>query len=69
MLYMKMEVIPNIKRETLIKFALHASIEKSSTINSDAFRSYKTFTNEGFQLEAKDLLPSRTPITYNGFIQ
>jgi transposase-like protein len=59
-LYVKMEVIPDVKGTTLIKFA-NASIEAGSTINSDAYRSYNALASEGFQLEAKEFNPVENP--------
>jgi transposase-like protein len=59
-LYVKMEVIPDVKGTTLVKFA-NASIETGSTINSDAYRSYQALAKEGFQLEAKEFNPIESP--------
>ncbi|MCM2534937.1 IS1595 family transposase [Neobacillus pocheonensis] len=49
-LYLKMEVIPNIKGETLIDFAVKR-IQPGSTISSDAYRSYRALEGAGFKHE------------------
>ena len=46
-LYLKMEVIPNIKGATLVDFA-KKKIQPGSTINSDAYRSYRALEKAGF---------------------
>lgn len=58
--YVKMEVVPDVKGTTLVKFA-NASIEAGSTINSDAYRSYQALVKEGFQLQAKEFNPIESP--------
>ncbi len=59
-LYVKMEVIPDIKGTTLVKFA-HTSIEEGSKINSDAYRSYNALAKDGYSLEAKKFNPVENP--------
>jgi transposase-like protein len=59
-LYVKMEVIPNVKGTTLVNFA-QASIAEGSRINSDAYRSYNALAKEGFQHEAKEFNPVESP--------
>jgi transposase-like protein len=49
-LYLKMEVVPNIKGKTLIDFA-KKSIQPGSTISSDAYRSYRALEGAGFNHE------------------
>jgi transposase-like protein len=49
-LYLKMEVVPNIKGKTLIDFA-KKSIQSGSTISSDAYRSYRALEGAGFNHE------------------
>jgi transposase-like protein len=50
--FIKMEVINDLKKETIAKFA-QENIENGSTISSDAYRSYNSLKDEGFKLEAK----------------
>ncbi|MFX8933930.1 transposase, partial [Acinetobacter baumannii] len=45
--YVKMKVIPDVKGKTLVEFAKNC-IESGSTINSDAYRSYKALAKEGY---------------------
>lgn len=59
-LYVKMEVIPDVKGTTLVKFA-NASIDAGSTINSDALHSYRALAKAGFQHEAKEFDPVESP--------
>src|SRR5947199_317036 len=47
-LYLKMEVVPNIKSETLIDFA-EKRIQPGSTISSDAYHSYRSLEGAGFK--------------------
>ena len=49
-LFLKMEVIPDIKGKTLKKFA-EKSIQPGSTISSDACRSYRALSGGGFKHE------------------
>ncbi|MCK8487069.1 IS1595 family transposase [Paenibacillus sp. MBLB2552] len=58
--YAKMEVIPDVKGSTLVKFA-NESIQPGSTINSDAYRSYRALAKEGFQHEPKEFNPVENP--------
>lgn len=46
-LFLKMEVIPNIKGVTLVDFAKR-KIKSGSTISSDAYRSYRALENVGY---------------------
>jgi transposase-like protein len=46
-LFIKMQVIPNVKGQTLVDFARNG-IEPGATINSDAYRSYKALAMEGY---------------------
>lgn len=54
--YLKMEVVHNLKRQTLADFA-NDHIASGSTISSDAYRSYLNLQKEGYQLEAKVFNP------------
>ena len=54
--YLKMEVVHDLKRQTLADFA-NDHIASGSTISSDAYRSYLNLQNEGYQLEAKVFNP------------
>lgn len=47
-LFLKMEVVPNIKGESLTKFAKKA-IQSGSTISSDAYHSYRALDGAGFK--------------------
>ncbi|MBT9169466.1 MAG: hypothetical protein DDT19_02826 [Syntrophomonadaceae bacterium] len=47
-----MEVVNDLKKQTIAEFA-HANIGTSSTISSDAYRSYRNLQKEGYQLEYK----------------
>jgi transposase-like protein len=49
-LFLKMEVVPNIKGQTLIDFA-EKRIKPGSTISSDAYHSYLKLAGAGFQHE------------------
>jgi len=46
-LHVKMQVIPNVKGETLVEFA-HQSIKSGTTISSDAYRSYRALADEDY---------------------
>jgi transposase-like protein len=46
-LYVKMQVIPNVRGKTLVDFAMK-SIEPGATINSDAYKSYNALAEEGY---------------------
>ena len=54
--HLKMQMVDNLKKETLAEFA-HSVIKSGSTISSDAYSSYKNLKNEGFILEAKVYSP------------
>ena len=54
--YLKIEVVHDLKKQTLADFA-HAHIASGSTISSDAYRSYHNLQKEGYQLEAKVFNP------------
>ena len=54
--FLKMEVVDNMRGETIVDFA-RAHIAEGSTISSDAYRSYNKLQNEGFQHEAKFFNP------------
>jgi transposase-like protein len=47
-LYLKMEVVPNIKAKTLLDFA-EKRIQPGSTISSDAYHSYRALEGAGFK--------------------
>lgn len=49
-LFLKMEVVPDIKGKTLIDFA-EKRIQPGSTISSDAYRSYRALDGAGFKQE------------------
>lgn len=59
-LYLKMQVIPDVKKETVLEFA-HTFIEAGATITSDAYRSYRQLAKEGFKHEAKEFNPKENP--------
>lgn len=48
LLYIKMEVVPEIKRKTLIHFA-KKSIQPDSTICSDTYHSYRALVEADFK--------------------
>ena len=52
-LNVKMQVVPNVKKDTLVDFA-HSFIESGSKISSDAYRSYKQLAVAGYDHEAKE---------------
>lgn len=54
--YLKMEVVNNLKKQTIAEFA-HVHIASGSTISSDAYRSYLILQKEDYQLEAKVFNP------------
>lgn len=49
--YAKLEVIPDIKGVTLVDFARRC-IKPGSTINSDAYRSFKALADKGYELQS-----------------
>jgi|SRR5690554_67087 len=59
-LFIKMKVIPDVKSKTLIDFA-NKSIKDGSSINSDAYHSYKSLAKKGFQIEVKKFNPKTDP--------
>jgi transposase-like protein len=60
-LYAKMEIMKNIKSETLVEFAQH-NIEDGSTINSDAYSSYKkAFAKSKFPHNPMKFEPKENP--------
>ncbi len=54
--YLKMQIVNNLKKETIADFA-HKYIEEGSSISSDAYRSYNQLVKEGYKLEAKVFNP------------
>lgn len=58
--FLKMEVINDLKKETMAEFA-HSNIESGSTISSDAYRSYRELQKEGYKLEFKVFNPKEDP--------
>jgi len=54
--FIKMEVVDDLKKQTIAEFA-HTNIESGSTISGDAYRSYQNLQKEGFKLEAKVFNP------------
>ena len=50
--YLKMEVVDDLKEQTIAKFA-QDHIDSGSTISSDAYRSYAGLQNAGYELESK----------------
>lgn len=56
----KMQVVSDVKRDTLVDFA-HSFIESGSKISSDAYRSYKKLTEAGYEHEAKEFNPKENP--------
>ncbi|MFC0274741.1 IS1595 family transposase [Metabacillus herbersteinensis] len=59
-LYLKMEIVPNIKAETLIGFA-EKSIQPGSTISSDAYHSYRALDGFGYKHEYQVYNAKETP--------
>lgn len=51
-LFVKMKVIPDVKSETIVSFA-QKSMEKGTTILSDAYHSYRNLIKKGFQLKVE----------------
>ena len=58
--YIKMQVVDDLKKETIAAFA-QDHIEGGSTISSDAYRSYHKLISEGYNLEAKVFNPTENP--------
>ena len=58
--FVKMEVIPNVKGKTLVDFA-NEHITPGSTINSDAYASYKALAKEGFDHHSIPFNPKENP--------
>jgi transposase-like protein len=58
--YLKMQVVENLKKETIAEFAQNY-IKSGSTISSDAYRSYRQLLKEGYKLEAKVFNPKENP--------
>ena len=56
--YLKMEVVDDLKEQTIAKFA-QDHIDSGSTISSDAYRSYAGLQNAGYELEAKVFNPEK----------
>ena len=54
--YLKMQVVNDLKKETIAEFA-NTNVKTGSTISSDAYRSYNHLKKEGFQLESKVFNP------------
>jgi hypothetical protein len=50
--FLKMQVVNNLKKETIAEFA-HSNLQIGSTISSDAYRSYQNLQEKGYKLEAK----------------
>jgi transposase-like protein len=59
-LFVKMEVIPDVKGSTLVSFA-NTSIKAGSKINSDALGSYRALAKAGFEHDAKEFNPVERP--------
>lgn len=59
-LYVKMEVIPDIKGVTLVDFANRA-IELGSVISSDAYKSYNALAKQGYQHTPQEYNPVDHP--------
>lgn len=55
-LYLKMQVIPDAKNETLLQLA-KVNIKEGSTIHSDAFRSYNSLS-EKYNTNMRNYIPS-----------
>lgn len=54
--FLKMEVVDNLKKETIAEF-VNKYVQSGSKISSDAYRSYNHLKDEGFKLEAKVFNP------------
>jgi len=59
-LYVKMEVVDDLKSQTLADVA-NRIIEDGSTINTDLFKSYNALKGAGFQHEPKEFNPKDNP--------
>lgn len=59
-LFLKMEVVPDIKSKTLIDFA-ERQIQRGSVISSDAYRSYRKLENLGYKHEFQVYNPKKSP--------
>jgi hypothetical protein len=59
-LYLKMEVVPNIKGKTLKGFA-EKSIDSGTAISSDAYHSYRALDDAGFNHEYQVFNAKETP--------
>lgn len=59
-LFLKMEVVPNIKAQTLIDFA-EEKIQPGSMISSDAYHSYRALNEAGFKHEYQVYNAKETP--------
>ena len=57
--FAKMEVIKDVKGNTILEFARH-NVESGSRINSDAYRSYNVLTTE-YEHTAKNFNPTEDP--------
>ncbi|HBG16813.1 MAG TPA: IS1595 family transposase [Firmicutes bacterium] len=55
-----MQVIPDLKGNTLVDFA-QKYIEEGATISSDKYRSYQVLAKNGYQHEAKQFNPMENP--------
>ncbi len=54
--FLKMDVVDNMKGQTIVDFA-NAHIAEGSTISSDAYRSYRKLQKAGYHHEAKVFNP------------
>lgn len=54
--YLKMQVVNDLKKETIAEFA-NTNVQAGSTISSDAYRSYIHLKKEGFKLNSKVFNP------------
>lgn len=59
-LFAKMQIIPDLKSDTIVQFA-DKHIVAGSDINSDAYRSYNALAKEGFNHESKKFNPKENP--------
>ncbi|RNA66703.1 IS1595 family transposase [Alteribacter keqinensis] len=59
-LFLKMEVVPNIKSQTLIGFA-ERHIQDGSVISSDAYHSYRKLEEQGYTHEYHVYNPKKNP--------
>jgi transposase-like protein len=66
-LFLKMEVVPDIKGKTLIDFA-EKRIQPGSTISSVAYRSYRALDGAGIKHEYQVIMPKKAQIIYIGCI-